>query len=141
MITHGQTCGGKRTQTYEAWRHMRKRCENPRHPYYADYGGRGIEVCERWRHFAGFFADMGECPKGLTLDRIDNSLGYSPENCRWTTRKVQQNNRRTNRLLTHRGRTLTVTQWADHLGVGKTTLFQRLRYGWSVEKALTRAVR
>ena len=73
---------------------MHGRCGNPKHPRYADYGGRGITVCERWHSFENFLADMGEPPPGLTLDRINNDLGYSPENCRWATVSEQNFNRK-----------------------------------------------
>lgn len=88
--THGHSSDS----LYLTWSDLVGRCTRPSHKRYADYGGRGIQVCARWRSFAAFLADVGERPPGLTLDRIDNDGNYEPGNVRWTTRSVQNRNRR-----------------------------------------------
>lgn len=105
-----------------------------------DYVGRGIGVCEEWRNFENFVRDMGERPRGMTLDRIDNDAGYSKENCRWATPKQQMNNTRRNRYITFRGETKTVAQWADALSIPVGILRSRLDRGWDVVDAMTRPV-
>jgi hypothetical protein len=121
---------------YRIWRGMVGRCTNPRRKDYARYGGRGVEVCARWLRFENFVADMAPKPAHeFQVDRIDNNGPYSPENCRWATPEQQARNRRD--LVEFRGERLTRVEWAERTGIDKDRIGQRLRYGWSVERALT----
>lgn len=127
------------TPTYSSWADMVQRCTNPKRKRYADYGGRGIQVCDRWRKFENFLADMGPRPEGMELDRIENDGNYEPGNCRWSTPTTQSNNRRSNRLLSFNGETLTVADWARRTGISAPAIAKRLKRGWSIEKALSAA--
>lgn len=129
--------GRSQTNLYAVWQAAKQRCSNPKDPAYRRYGGRGIYVCERWMSFANFIADMGERPPGTTLDRIDNNGPYSPENCRWATRKEQSNNREANVRITKDGVTLTARQWSERLGIHINTLLGRFHKGYPVEKVLS----
>jgi hypothetical protein len=111
---------------------------------FARYGGRGITVCDRWRHsFENFLADMGMKPSPRhSLDRKENDGNYEPSNCRWALPRDQCNNRNNNTNIEFRGITRTVTEWARELGMHDTTLFMRLyKSKWTVERALTTPVR
>lgn len=126
------------SRVYKSWTDMMMRCTNPKNKRWKDYGGRGIRVCERWRVARNFCLDMGERPEGMTLDRIDNDGNYEPANCRWASRVRQQNNKRSNRVISYEGTTLTCTEWARRLGIDVSTLSKRInRSGWTVERALT----
>jgi hypothetical protein len=107
--THGQAAAGG-TRTYHAWKSMVRRCTNPSSADWARYGGRGISVCSRWLRFEDFLADMGGCPDGLSLDRINNEGNYEPGNCRWTTWEQQMRNRRSNSGELHANAKLTADQ-------------------------------
>jgi len=124
---------------YRIWASMIQRCHNPRCRSYANYGGRGIFVCDAWRNsFAAFLADIGERPmKTLTLERIDNDRGYEPGNCRWATRADQQKNRRETRLITFNGRTEPALVWSREVAVSYRTILRRLDAGWPAEDILT----
>jgi hypothetical protein len=122
---------------YRAWKEMKTRCYNRNRSTWARYGGRGIEVCERWRNsFEAFYEDMGPRPDGCVIDRIDNDGNYEPGNCRWTTQRINSNNAVHNVRLKFKGRTLTVVQWARVIGVSQYTLHDRLKRGWPIEKVL-----
>ena len=130
------------TREYRSWSGMKDRCNNPNRPKYKDYGGRGRKVCDRWLHsFENFFEDMGPCPPGMTLDRIDNDGDYEPGNCRWATRKEQQNNRRITKWYEYNGERKTVIQLAMILGMEEHTLYCRLHRGWSEDRAFNTLVR
>lgn len=121
---------------------MIRRCSNPADRSFANYGGRGIFVCERWLECPqNFIADMGPRPLGGSLDRLDNDGPYSPENCRWATGTQQARNASFNRNITIHGVTKPLIEWAELSGVKRTTLRQRLRYGWSPERAVEQPVR
>jgi hypothetical protein len=121
---------------------MRSRCLNPNASNYAAYGGSGITICDRWlESFENFLADMGECPPGMTVERKDNLLGYSPENCRWATKTEQNQNTSATRLLEYQGESLCVAEWAKTLGIKATTIMSRLNAGWSTEEVLGTPVR
>lgn len=120
---------------------MRARCSRPDGVAWKYYGGRGIQVCERWENYDNFVEDMGFCPEGLTLDRIDGNGHYEPGNCRWVDRKAQARNRKNNNFLTYEGRTQTITDWADEIGISPSGISYRLRTGSSVEEALSPELR
>jgi hypothetical protein len=132
MATHGMS----KTRIYGVWQGMRQRCNDPKDPSYGNYGGRGIAVCDRWSSFENFLADMGARPAGGTLERKDVNGPYSPDNCCWATVKEQANNRRTNRVLTLDGESMTIAQWAQRLGLPESRLYARLYRGWSAERVL-----
>mgnify|MGYP003644637529 CR=1 FL=1 len=126
------------TPEYNSWRAMRARCLSVSHEAYSRYGGAGITICDEWvNSFETFKSDMGERPKGTSLDRVDNSLGYFPSNCKWSTAIEQANNRSSTVYLELDGDSKTLTEWSKELGVPVSTLANRLGRGDSNERALT----
>lgn len=121
--------GKVRARIYNIWCGMRGRCNNRKHRDYANYGGRGITVCERWQKFESFYADMGDPLPGTSIDRIDNDKGYSPSNCRWATPSTQLANRRCSILIHFHGRTQSIQEWARETGINLNTLKGRFRSG------------
>lgn len=126
-----------RTKLYYVWIEMRQRCNNPDNKRYPLYGERGISVCEEWISFESFrkWAIKSGYQEGLSLDRKDNNGYYEPNNCRWVTQQEQCNNTRRCKMLTYHGKTQSLADWANELGLNYNTLRSRLRIGWSVEKA------
>ena len=129
--------GLSRTREYSAWLKMVDRCTNPEHRFYRHYGGRGITVCERWMDVTAFVEDMGKCPDGLTLERIDNNAGYEPGNCKWASRVAQARNQRSTKLTMGSARKIRqryadggVTQEtiAGEFGVCRELIGQVVRY-------------
>ena len=135
---HGHTPKGIGSRTYTTWVSMRARCKYKSSPSYPNYGRRGITVCERWASsFENFLEDMGVRPEGTSIDRIDNDGSYTPENCKWSTRKEQNRNQRRCRMRTWKGETLPLIVWAERTGFHEETIRSRLRRGLNVEDALT----
>lgn len=138
------SCGCKRgthrltkTRTYTRWQGMIQRCEQPCSPSYAHYRKRNITISTRWRHsFETFLSDMGECPPGMTLERIDNAGNYELGNCRWATWKEQGQNRSTNRRYEYEGKSYLLEELATLCGHPMQRLRARMRNGWSVEEAV-----
>lgn len=135
----GHTVGRKRSSTNNTWTNMVQRCTNEARPDYKYYGGRGIKVCASWLNsFAAFVEDMGEKPAGKTLDRFpDNNGDYEKRNCRWATKDEQMQNTRATRLITFNGETHGLNEWARRIGINHTSLHNRIKNGWPLEKALT----
>lgn len=144
---HGFTTKGKKKiSAYHVWSGMKDRCLNPNNMNYRHYGGRGISVCERWLDkeagFVNFLEDMGDRPQGKSLDRVDNSKGYSPDNCRWSSPLEQASNRREFKNLIKvdfRGEKISIRKLLEFTenGICYVTLRNRIIKGWSAEQAIT----
>ena len=136
MTTHGATY----TRLYNIWTSMKQRCETSKQEkFIRDYQNRGIKVCKEWHDFSVFqkWALENGYKENLSIDRIDNNKGYFPENCRWVDNLIQANNKRNNHFLTYNNKTQSIEQWARELGIKGSTIHERLRRGWSVDKTLT----
>ena len=140
-FVHGHNARQGPTPEYRTWQNMLKRCYKPTAKRYERYGGRGITVCERWKTFENFLADMGIKPSPeYSLDRINNDGNYELSNCRWASRQQQSRNKSTSRMLEFNSKTMCVADWADEVGIKRSIINDRLRRGWSVEQALTTPV-
>jgi hypothetical protein len=139
-VNHGQS----HRRTYWSWQAMKSRCYDPNHKHYARYGGRGIQVCDRWQlSFLDFLADMGECPPKHGIDRIDNNGNYEPSNCRWASNTQQSRNRSSNHRITINGVTKCLTDWSEEYGiVSAKVASDRINYlGWEPLAAFTKPAR
>jgi hypothetical protein len=134
--SHGASVGGRVTPEFRSWSAMKNRCLSPTSKDFAQYGGRGIAVCARWMAFENFLADMGPRPKGTTLDRIDNAGNYEPGNVRWATPTTQTRNRRNARLVTARGETRSIVEWAAVTGRSYNAIWLSLKNGATPEAAV-----
>lgn len=134
--THGRT----HTKLYYIWHAMINRCENPSFKYYADYGGRGISVCEEWHDAKVFikWAEENGYEEDLQIDRKDNDGNYCPDNCRWVTKTINANNKRNNKIIEHNGEKKTLAEWARFYDVNYRNLFRNLNKGYSLEEAVKR---
>lgn len=131
-----KTHGMSKTKEYQCWRAFKNRCTNPKNIQYPDYGGRGITICKEWMKFEKFFEDMGICPKGYQIDRIDNDKGYYKENCRWTTRTINSRNRRSATIHEIDSTDIVQQELIDKIGWTKNQFrWFRNRYGisWILE--------
>lgn len=126
------------TRENRIWRAMKTRCNNPNAENYYKYGGRGVRVCNRWNLFCNFYADMGPCPVGFSIDRIDNDGDYKKSNCKWSSIREQSGNKRSSILVTMNGKTQCLSHWCDELNLKFHTIKQRIRkLGWDRVSALT----
>lgn len=134
-VTHGLS----KSREYRIWGGIINRCTSERSKDWANYGGRGITVCDRWRTFENFLADMGTRPAhSMSVDRIDNNGPYAPGNCRWSTSKVQTRNSRANVLYAYAGRTMPLCDWADESGINRFTFYWRFKQGWRGHRLFAR---
>lgn len=126
---------------WSVWKGIRKRCNNPNTIGYHLYGGKGVSICEQWEDFTTFLNDMGPCPDGCSIDRIDSNGGYNPENCRWATRTQQSRNRVDTVMVEYEGEIVALADLADRYQLKPGTVWERYRKGWTVKAALETPVR
>lgn len=134
ITKHNQT----NTPLFNVWRNMKERCTNKNYRTFADYGGRGIKLCEEWQEFTSFYdwAMANGYKKGLSIDRIDVNGDYEPNNCRWADAKTQARNRRNTIFIDYEGVRKSISDWADELKVARNTLYWRYSQGWSTQEIL-----
>lgn len=148
---HKKSCGclkqkyepSMKGRLYEIWKNMRRRCNDPKNKRWANYGGKGIKVCDEWNDYLVFrtWAYSNGYQDNLTIDRIDINQGYCPSNCKWSNAKEQANNTSRNHLIDYEGKTYTMSQFAEFLGISYSTLQHRIDRGWSIEKIVSQPQR
>lgn len=130
LFKHGHSQGSRPSPTYISWAGAKARCFNVKNKRFADYGGRGITMCDRWRDsFEAFLADMGERPKGTSIDRIDNDGHYEPGNCRWARKGQQNGNVRGRTRITYDGQAYSISEFATLMKVDFGNLYYRIKAG------------
>lgn len=139
LKTKHASCNSKE---YKTWSSIIQRCLNPNNSRFKSYCGAGIDVCDRWKKsFINFIADVGKCPdKKMSLDRINNKKGYSPDNCRWATNTQQARNKNTNRMISMDGETHCLSEWAEILNIPRERIKNRLRRGWDIKRCLSKEI-
>ena len=138
MKHHNQTHGLSKTRAYKSWQNARSRCVNPLNKDYPHYGGRGLSMEKDWIcDFASFYAEIGECPEGFSLERIDVNLGYVRGNCKWIDKSEQNMNKRNNHLVTYKGKTQNIAQWSKETGIPSRKIQERLGYDWELDRVFS----
>lgn len=140
-LKHGFSRRGRKHPLYEMWFAMLSRCRRKSHSDYYLYGGRGIQVCERWKKFENFVSDVGERPVGKTLHRIDGDSNYEPSNCVWADAKTQARNTRRNKFISVFGHMATVAEHCETFSISQRVVHQRLKRGWEPQLAVVTPVR
>ena len=136
MMKHSES----HTRLYGIWSNIKNRCCNPNDKRYKDYGGRGVQICDEWANSYTCFANWAKAHgynEKLSIDRIDNNGNYNPQNCKWSTSKEQAVNKRSNKIITFKGKTMTMKEWADEVRLPYGCLQTRMIRGWTEEEALT----
>lgn len=133
-IKHGLS----HSKTYKIWKSIKYRCLNKKCEFYRIYGGRGITICDRWKNsFENFYADMGECPSGFSIERMNNGGNYEPSNCKWASNFEQGRNKRTNTYIEFNGERKIIADWSLSTGISNAVIYSRIRNNWDVKDALT----
>lgn len=136
QLSHGHCRNRKKSRTYSSWLNMIGRCFDPKNKRYYDYGKRGVKVCKRWMKFENFLADMGECPDGLTIERVKNFRGYFPHNCKWDTQRNQSRNKRTNIMVAISGNRMCLKDACNQLKINYKNTLYRISQGLSPRRAI-----